>query len=212
MSRNIPSGIECSSVNPVFVVPDIQQAIEYYTQQLGFTFQFDWGKPPHFAGVNFGKVSLHLMKGTENAGKGFAYFVVENVDELYQYHRQNGVEIVETIANRDYDMRDYHLRDFCGNGLGFGQYTMSKSPALTIERVDMPLRLEKRLAAVLRDLAEHKQMSIDSTIEETLLHTFEPLGDGVASPHTRTTLRYIEQLKQKHGIDYDVHASYRFVE
>lgn len=48
--------------------------------------------------------------------------------------------------------------------------------------------------------------------EETLLHTFEPLGDGVASPHTRGDLRYIQKLKRKHGIDYDSHASYRFVE
>ena len=44
------------------------------------------------------------------------------------------------------------------------------------------------------------------------LHTFEPLGDGVASPHTKSDLRYIQELKHKHGIDYDSHASYRFVE
>jgi len=25
-------------------------------------------------------------------------------------------------------------------------------------------------------------------------------------------LRHIEELKRKHGIDYDTHASYRFVE
>ena len=42
--------------------------------------------------------------------------------------------------------------------------------------------------------------------------TCEPLGDGVASPHTRATLRHIQELKKKHGIDYDSHASYRFVE
>src|SRR6267142_2258704 len=35
---------------------------------------------------------------------------------------------------------------------------------------------------------------------------------GVGSPHTKRTLRYIQELKKKHGIDYDSHASYRFVE
>jgi len=35
---------------------------------------------------------------------------------------------------------------------------------------------------------------------------------GVASPHTRATHRYIQELRKKHGIDYDCHASYRFVE
>jgi hypothetical protein len=44
------------------------------------------------------------------------------------------------------------------------------------------------------------------------LHTNEPLGDGVASPHTKSQLRYIQELKKKHGIDYDSHGSYRFVE
>jgi hypothetical protein len=34
----------------------------------------------------------------------------------------------------------------------------------------------------------------------------------VASPHTRKTLAYIQELKVRHGIDYDSHASYRFVE
>ena len=66
--------------------------------------------------------------------------------------------------------------------------------------------------SVLQDLAQHKRMSLTSCLEETLLHTFEPFGDGVASPHTKGDLRYIQELKRKHGIDYDSHASYRFVE
>jgi hypothetical protein len=63
-----------------------------------------------------------------------------------------------------------------------------------------------------RGVAEHKHMSVSSCLEETLLHTFEPLGDSVASPHTKRTLRYIQELKARHGIDYDCHGSYRFVE
>jgi hypothetical protein len=50
-------------------------------------------------------------------------------------------------------------------------------------------------------------MSVDGCLEEMLLHT----NDGVG-PHTKTTLHYIQELKEKHAIDYDSHASYRFVE
>jgi len=32
------------------------------------------------------------------------------------------------------------------------------------------------------------------------------------SPHTKGQLKYIQELKKKHGIEYDSHASYRFVE
>ena len=56
-------------------------------------------------------------------------------------------------------------------------------------------------------------MTVGETLEETLLHTFEKLpSGGVASPHTEKTLAYIQELKMRHGIDYDCHASYRFVE
>jgi len=50
-------------------------------------------------------------------------------------------------------------------------------------------------------------------LEETFLHTFEKVSSGgVASPHTENTLSYIKELKKKHDIDYDCHASYRFIE
>jgi hypothetical protein len=50
-------------------------------------------------------------------------------------------------------------------------------------------------------------MSVGSCLEEMLLHT----NDGVG-PHTTSTLKHIEELRKKHGIDYDSHGSYRFVE
>jgi hypothetical protein len=114
--------------------------------------------------------------------------------------------------DRPYGLRDYTGQDLHGYRLTFGHHTFDAGPPLEIERVDVPVRLEKRLAAVLGDLAAFKHMSLSSCLEETLLHTFEPLGDGVASPHTRTHLRHIQELKTRHGIDYDSHASYRFVE
>jgi hypothetical protein len=91
--------------------------------------------------------------------------------------------------------------------LSFGQHLYKAGEPIRIERIDVPVRLEKRLAALLRDLADAKRMSLGSCLEEILLHT----NDGVG-PHTRTQLRHIEALKKKHGIDYDSHASYRFVE
>ena len=127
---------------------------------------------------------------------------------LYEFHQRNGVTITEPPADRDYGLHDYRVQDPDGNELSFGHYIYTTGPAIKIERVDVPVRLEKRLAALLKDLAEHKGMSIDSCLEETFLHTFEPAGDGVASPHTKQTLRYIQELKKKHGIDYDTHGSY----
>lgn len=114
--------------------------------------------------------------------------------------------------DRPYGLRDYTVRDLHGYLLNFGHYIYNGEPPVEIERVEISVRLEKRLAALLHDLAAHKRTRLTSCLEEILLHTCEPLGDGVASPPTKSQLRYIQKLKTKHAIDYDSHASYRFVE
>lgn len=205
--------VENSQVFPTLLVDDIVAATEFYINRLGFTLRFTWGEPPTYAGVDLGQTTLHLSKNNPFI-KGYSEvnFVIDDADKLYEFHAANGVEVVVPLADQPYGVRDYKIRDPYGNYLGFGHYIYNAGPPVKIERVDVSLRLEKRLAALLHDLAEHKHMSLSSCIEETLLHTFERVGDGVASPHTLSTLSYIQELKKKHGIDYDTHASYRFEE
>jgi hypothetical protein len=106
-----------------------------------------------------------------------------------------------------------HVRDPNQHVIRFGQGIPAREPKLRIKRVPVRTRLEKRLASLVEDIARHKNMTVGETLEETLLHTFEKVsGGGVASPHTENTLAHIQALKKKHGIDYDTHASYRFVE
>jgi catechol 2,3-dioxygenase-like lactoylglutathione lyase family enzyme len=191
---------------------DVGAAVEFYTGKLGFSLGFTWGEPPTLAGLDLGAVQIFVERGTPAPQGSKLYFVVGDADELHDFHRAAGVEVVEPPADRLYGLRDYAVRDLHGYRLSFGHYIYNSGPAIEIERVELTVRLEKRLTAALRDLAEHKGMSLTSCLEETLLHSFEPFGDGVASPHTRSQLRHIQELKRKHGIDYDTHASYRFVE
>ena len=134
------------------------------------------------------------------------YFVVGDADELCEFHRANGVEVLVPPEDRQYGLRDYSVRDLHGYRLTFGHNIFNVGPPLKIERVDVPVRLEKRLAAFLRDLAKHKRMSVDGCLEEMLLYTNE------GGPHTKTTLRHIQELKKQHGIDYASHASHRLVQ
>ena len=207
-----PPKVECERHHPTLPVSDVLAAVDFYTNKLGFSLGFTWGEPIDIAGVNLGDVSIHLVQGKPSPEGCSIYFAVGNADELYEFQRDNGVDIIEPPINRPWEMRDYRVRDLYGYTLAFGHYLPSTGPPVKIERVEVPVRLEKRIAAVLKDLAAHKGMSIDSCLEETLLHTFEKYGGGVASPHTKRTLDYIEELKKKHGIDYGVHGSYRFVE
>ena len=207
MTTATPPYIECEQIHAGLAVDDLSGAINFYTSKLGFKLGFTWGDPATFAGLNLGKVQMFLRKGTPDPKGCVVYFLVGDADVLYEFHRSNGVEIAQEIGDREYGIRNYVVRDLSGYYLSFGHHIFTVGPSVKIERVDVPVRLEKRLAALLQDLAKHKHMSVNSCLEEMLLHT----NEGV-SPHTRTTVHYIRELKRKHGIDYDCHASYRFVE
>ncbi len=207
MSSQARPDIECDQTHTGLPVGDVLAAVDFYTTKLGFSLGFTWGKPPEISGVNLGNVQLFLEQGVPNPEGCSVYFVVSNVDELFEFHRANGVDVVVPPGDREYGLRDYRIKDLNGYALGFGHHLLNAGPPIEIERVAVPVRLEKRLAALLHDLAEYKRMSLSSCLEETLLHTLDGVG-----PHSKSDLRHIEKLKQQHGIDYDSHGSYRFLE
>ena len=212
MAPSAAPHIECEQHHASLWVRDVSAAAEFYAARLGFSVGFIFGEPPTLAGVVLDQVQIFLERGASEPQRGLVYFVVGDADELHAFHRANGVEVLEEPGNRDYGLRDYVVRDLDGNALTFGHRLPVAQPPLEIERVELSVRLERRLAAALADLAKRKHMTVSGCLEETLLHTFEPFGSGVASPHTQGDLRFIQELKKKHGIDYDSHASYRFVE
>lgn len=199
--------VECEQQHAQIRAPDLDAAIDFYTEKLGFTLGFRWGEPTNFAGVNLGNQQIFLERGEVRPNGVAAFFVVGDADALHDYQCANGVEIVVPIDDREYGLRDYRVRDLNGCEISFGHNLFNAGEPIEIERVAVPLRIEKRLAALVRDLAEKKRLSIDSFFEETLLHTIDGVG-----PHTKGDLEYVKQLKEKHGIDYDSHGSYRFVE
>jgi len=148
--------VECTQEHASLRVSDVTAAIRFYTEKLGFRLGFTWGDPPSMAGVTLGDVQMFLEQGTPGPNGCSVYFVVVNADELYEFQRANGVDILETPGDRPYGLRDYRVRDLHGYELGFGQHLFNAGPPLEIERADVPLRLEKRLAALLHDLAEYK--------------------------------------------------------
>ena len=207
MTDRVPPEVDCETQHATLAVSDIASAVRFYTEKLGFRLGFTWGDPPTFAGVNLDEVQMFLRLGEPEPRGCSVYFVVDDADELFEFQRGNGVEVFQHPADKEYGLRDYRVRDLHGYELGFGHYLHNVGPAIEIARVDVPVRLEARLAAVLADLAARKRMSISACLEETLLHTLDGVG-----PHTKADLRHIVSLKRKHGIDYDTHASYRFVE
>ncbi len=205
--------IRCEQVIPTLGVGDVASALAYYADVFGFEEAWRWGDPPRHAGLKLDAVEVHLSATEPNPGGGFLYFVIADVDTLYATYRERGVDIGHEPRDQEWGMRELLVRDMVGNELVFASPCITREPKLPIAREQMKVRLETRIVAVLRDLAEHKSMDVGELLEETLLHTFEAMPEGgVASPHTKSDLRRIQELKELHGIDYDTHASYRFVE
>jgi hypothetical protein len=90
---------------------------------------------------------------------------------------------------------------------GAGPTEAKKLPGISVERVQTGLRIEKRMLKVLKAVAEYADQSLGELMEEIVLHSFE--GACAFGPETR---KHIAKLKEVYGMDYDVHASYRFVD
>jgi predicted enzyme related to lactoylglutathione lyase len=207
------SKIVAEHLTPILYVRDFAEAMSYYTEKLLFKRLWEWGTPPDFGAVGIGNFEIFFcLKGQGCPGTWLA-IMIDNVDEYFERITKLGAEVSEPPADMPWGLREMQVRDPNGHVIRFGHGIPMREPKMEIERVPVETRIEKRLAALMVDLARHKNMTVGEMLEEMLLHSFEKLSSGgVASPHTERTLSYIQELKAKHGIDYDVHASYRFVE
>jgi len=85
--------------------------------------------------------------------------------------------------------------------------TRSEDTNIPIERVQIGVRMEKRMVKVLKALAEYHDISLGDLLEGIILHAFEN-----KTPFNEETLQRIVQLKEVYGMNYDVSASHRFTE
>lgn len=76
-----------------------------------------------------------------------------------------------------------------------------------VERVQIGVRIEKRMLKVLKAVAEYHDLTLGDLLEGIVLHAFEN-----KPPFSTETLERIGQLKAVYGMDYDVSASHRLTE
>ena len=107
----------------IIQVSDLDAAIGFYTDTLGFTECFRYGEPPYYAIINMGSAIFHQNSGEEGAallGTARSYIAVDEVDSYYQEPCEKGVKITTELASYPYGMRDFQLADPDGNRICFG--------------------------------------------------------------------------------------------
>jgi hypothetical protein len=92
----------------------------------------------------------------------------------------------------------------------------SSNGGLPVERVQLGVRMEKRLVKVLKGLAEFQGVTLGRLLENIVLHSFEAVpgeeGEMAFSPHGKRALAAIADLKRVYGMDYDAHTAKAFRE
>jgi len=111
------------SVEPILAVPNIESAVRYYEEILGFTNGWTWGDPPNHGGAGLGEVGFQFTLDPDLAirarGSWFGV-MVKGVDEFYDRHRTAGAEIVSPIENKPWNLREYTVADLNGYRIRFG--------------------------------------------------------------------------------------------
>ncbi len=205
------SDVRCEWLQPVIVVPNVKETVAFYTDKLGFEAEFLWGEPPTHAGIKFDGKTIQLSEGKAVPHGVRLYLAVWDAPKLLREYRAAGVEVVEELADKPWGQREFVVKDNNGLLLCIGQPIPPEK--IIIERETFEARLETRLLRVIREVAASKDMTLGEMLEETLLHSFEAMPDGnVANPHTQETHALIEQLRRKHEMHFDGHASYSFSE
>jgi hypothetical protein len=84
---------------------------------------------------------------------------------------------------------------------------MEKHEDTPVERVQIGVRMEKRMVKVLKGLAEYHDLTLGDLLEGIVLHAFES-----RPPFQEESLRKIAQLKEVYGMNYGAESSHHLSE
>jgi catechol 2,3-dioxygenase-like lactoylglutathione lyase family enzyme len=112
-----------SAVEPVLPVRDVDAAVQYYVNRLGF--RLVWNSS-NYGVVQRGSVALHLQWQHESdfkrgtAGQGMLRFVVDDPDALYaEYSAKEVFHNRTRLQDTSWNTREFAFFDLNGNGLTF---------------------------------------------------------------------------------------------
>lgn len=113
------------SIVPILKVKDIDKAIYFYREILGFKIVFRYSieeKGPHYAGISINGRFLHLSTFPGDGPRGSVIYInVDDVDNLYSRIKTNGLnEVRLEPTNQSWGQREIYVNDQDGNELRFG--------------------------------------------------------------------------------------------
>jgi len=125
------SAAKFEAVTPRLPVRDVEKALGFYVDKLGFRLGWKWGNPLTHANVCRDAVSLDLIAApAERCGTAMAYVQLSGVDAYFSELKGRNVDSSEP-SDRPYGMRDFEVVDPNGNRIAFGQVNAFQPLPLT---------------------------------------------------------------------------------
>lgn len=99
---------------PQLPVEDVEKAQIYYREMLGF--EISWTYPDKSIGaVARGNVAIFFAKVNSSISPSINWIFSENVDLTYAEFMNSGVDIIEHIENKPWNLRQFAIRDLNGH-------------------------------------------------------------------------------------------------
>ena len=103
---------------PVIATADIRSSVDYYTRVPGFNEHFVYGEPPGYAAVERDGVLFYFAHDPkfavaigESSLHPDVFLRADDVDRVFEEHCRGGAKIVEPVADRPWDARQFVVED-----------------------------------------------------------------------------------------------------
>lgn len=108
-----------SRIAPEIAVSDLKEAIDYYSQKLGFELASEL-PDGGYAIVERDGVAIHLFEQSGSAyGPASVHVFTGQLEDLHSELRSRGATICQSIMKKPWGNRDFRVKDSAGNILKF---------------------------------------------------------------------------------------------
>jgi catechol 2,3-dioxygenase-like lactoylglutathione lyase family enzyme len=121
MNDSDPAAPKFEGITPRLPVSDVEQALAFYVDKLGFNLGWKWGSPLTHANACRDCIAVDLIAApAQRCGTAMAYIKIRGVDAYFAELKGRNLELSD-LGDRQYGMRDFEVIDPFGNRLAFGE-------------------------------------------------------------------------------------------
>ena len=126
----VENAARITGIVPQFLVDDLDRAIAYYRDRLGFELDFTYES--FYAGVSRDGCAIHLKHAAKPAGDRAhrkqnehldAYIAVSGIRGLFSELQTRGAEVIKPLEHRPWACLDFYVEDPDGYILCFSEQT-----------------------------------------------------------------------------------------